>query len=114
MQEMSAIPPPPAPPGPAWWLIVPVFIVAGAAAAWGVRLVWLGRRKADDDRHGMSRTTRVVVGMSLIVGAYHVASWVAPAHWLPLRVVPSRWFLLVGALVLAVVGSLLADRSEKR
>lgn len=55
----------------------------------------------------------MVMGLALVLIAYHLAAWVSPAHWFPLQMPRERWwavFLLAG---LGIGGSLLAERLER-
>jgi hypothetical protein len=62
---------------------------------------------------GLSAGTQMVMGLALVLIAYHLAAWVSPAHWFPLQMPRERWwavFLLAG---LGIGGSLLAERLER-
>lgn len=65
-------------------------------------------------RANASSATRLVVGLCLLVGAYHLAAYAGPPEWFGLRVPRERWPLLAGAIGLALAGSLASDRLEAR
>lgn len=107
--------------GPAWfwrgivWGIAVCVFVFGAWTAWSWRL-----EKQDKGgrvrrwRDGLSPASRYAVGFALMALAYHGASYVSPAHWLPLRVPPERWFVVVIGAAVLVGGSLAIDRRAGR
>ncbi len=62
---------------------------------------------------GLSAGTQMVMGLALVLIAYHIAAWVSPAAWFPLQIPSDRWwavFLLAG---LGIGGSLMAERLER-
>ena len=62
----------------------------------------------------MPGPTRTVLGLCAALLGYHLAAWAGPEVVFSYRVPPERWWILVGAIVVAVLGSLAADRMESR
>lgn len=65
-------------------------------------------------RSRMSAATRTVVGLCFVLLGYHLAAWAGPEVVFQLRIPPERWWLLACGIVLAVLGSMGADRLEHR
>lgn len=106
---------------------VAVYGAALALVAVGLWLVWGGRvideeegepapsgdglfARANAWRRATSHPTRMTLGLSALFLGYHVASWWSPAHWMPLRVEPGLWWVLVGGIAIACVSSFAMDR----
>jgi hypothetical protein len=112
---------------------VAVYGAALSLVAMGLWLVWGGRVIDEEDGHAAPRTgqgassmgvvaranawrratshpTRMTLGLSALFLGYHVASWWSPAHWMPLRVEPGLWWVLVGGIAVACVSSIAMDR----
>ncbi len=120
MGGVQAVSPAAAAGGPVWWLIA----LAGAPAlvmiAFGLWMVWGGRvapvgREASGRgirrwRDAMTEASRLSIGLSAIGLAYHGVSYACPDHWLPFRVPPERWYVVVLFAVLLTGGSLVVDR----
>lgn len=84
------------------------FVVAG------LRFYVAGRRLARAGRISrLTPPTRMTLGLVLVVVGYHMAAWVLPASWAPLRVPPERWWIVAGGGVVALFGAALADRLER-
>ena len=102
--------------GSAHPLALPACIVGGVIFIFGAWLVWGGQRTpptATDPWHArLSRISRAVLGLCVMLLGYHAASWASPDHWLPFRVPLEHWYLLIGGVVVAVGGSLLADHRQ--
>ena len=58
--------------------------------------------------------TRYVLGLSLLLGAYHLVAYVLPASWTPLRVPGDRFWMLAIALTVACAVSIVVDIVEAR
>ena len=98
---------------------------AGLVGA-GVYLGWQARRawRAWINEHnqdagapeplvmGMSPISAFVVALSLVFVGYHLAAWVLPGSWTPLKVPVSRWWMVLVGAGVAVCGSLLMDRRD--
>lgn len=97
-------------------LALPACIAGGATFIFGAWLVWGGRGTPPTPTgpwHArLSRTSRAVLGLCIMLLGYHAASWASPDHWLPFRVPLERWYLVVGGVLAAIVGSLWADRRQ--
>lgn len=103
-------------------LLGALLVIAGLTLIAGRRLRRGGR---DDEGAGrayavlrwwgtLSTPTRRVVEVSLIVGGYHIAVYALPSH-LPMLAVPrDLWWLVPAGIALALGGSLLADRLDRR
>jgi uncharacterized membrane protein YphA (DoxX/SURF4 family) len=63
-------------------------------------------------RERASGPTRTVVGLCLVLLGYHTVAWAGPEWLFSFRVPPDRWWLLVTAIAVLIVGTLLADRLE--
>jgi len=103
-----------------WWRVV-VFALAACVFAFGAWTAWSWRLEKQSVggwvrrwRDGLSPASRYAVGLALMALAYHGASYVSPAHWLPLRVPPERWFVVVIGAALLIGGSLAIDRRAER
>lgn len=100
--------------GPADLSSAPVWaMVAGAlagAVVMGASLVLI-RAGRSGRRTSPTRLTTGVCG--LIIG-YHVLAWALPADWIALRVPLSRWWAVALVTLVALGGSLLADRLDGR
>ncbi|GJM19044.1 MAG: hypothetical protein DHS20C14_12570 [Phycisphaeraceae bacterium] len=53
--------------------------------------------------------TRYAIGISLLLGAYHLVAYALPDTWVPLKVPLDRFWILASALTLAVGVSILID-----
>ena len=97
----------------------PVLQAAGltlgaALVAAGLSVHLGGRRLARAGRTArLSPPTRMTLGLVLVVLGYHAAAWALPPTWLPLRVPPDRWWLVVGGAAAALLGTALAERLER-
>ncbi|MFG0306119.1 MAG: hypothetical protein ACF8Q5_07880 [Phycisphaerales bacterium JB040] len=80
--------------------------VLGAAGLW---VLW-GRKAIGPG--GLSEPTRLVLGLSLLVGGYHLVSYSLPGGTLPLRVPADRWWLLGLGIAVALGSSLALDAME--
>lgn len=60
--------------------------------------------------------TRYVLGMALLLFAYHLVAYGLPASWVPLRVPEDRFWMLAVALTfggaISIVVDILEDRDE--
>jgi len=92
-------------------------IVLGAllavAAAGFFRYGWKNRAKPDAPQ-APTPVTAVVIGLAFAGCAYHLFAYALPPAWLPLVVPVARWWIVPSVAVVAVVGSFLADRIERR
>ncbi|MBU6413955.1 MAG: hypothetical protein KGS45_10820 [Planctomycetes bacterium] len=62
---------------------------------------------------GLSAGTQMVMGLSLVLIAYHIAAWVSPLHWFPLQLPSDRWWVVFLLSGIGIGGSLLAERLER-
>jgi hypothetical protein len=117
----------------AWdWVMVVVgalLLGAGAAAIWGERVrSALGRAarrdapnvaRADgvsrltDPRVRFSESTRLSIGVVLVLLGYNVAAWGLPVAWGLPKVPRQTWPWFIAFCVVWVVGSLLLDSRER-
>ncbi|GEM_PF-2423449 len=65
-------------------------------------------------RATLTAASRLVVGICLILGAYHIAAYASPDAWFGLKVPRERWYILAAGVVLALLGTATADRLESR
>lgn len=87
-------------------LLASLGLVLAASGAW---VLWAdGARK----RFGPSTSepTRHVIGMSLLLGGYHLIAYVVPDAWVPLKVPRDRWFLVPAVICVALAISWVSDR----
>lgn len=95
-------------------LALPACILGGTVFIFGAWLVWGGRGTQPSPTglwHArLTSISRTVLGLCIMLLGYHAASWASPGHWLPFRVPPERWYLVVGGAMVAIVASLWADR----
>ncbi len=99
--------------------IAAVVLGVGVMAA-GARLMVLARRVEPGQPcdpplplvGAVRRSTILTLSMCVLVLGYHIAAWAIP-HWLALHVPAHRWWMLVGGVVLAAAGSVLAERAER-
>ncbi len=56
--------------------------------------------------------TRYVLGMSLLLFAYHAVAYGLPSNWVPLKVPADRFWMLAAALTLAGAASIVIDMLE--
>lgn len=74
-----------------------------------------GRADLDTARtlRRLSKASRAVVGLSLMIAGYHVAAYVSPSGWLPLRVPLERAWIMGLVMVVGVGLSLVMDRRDR-
>lgn len=107
------------------WSVLGAVLGAGLAVA-GARLALEGRSvlkhrpeggDGGADRLGsvlgVSASSRVAIGLMLVIAGYHAAAWSLPSRWFPLQVPLDRWWVLAGALAVGLSLTLLADRIER-
>ncbi len=129
--QMRAIDPAPAASN-SGWLAMAILgaVLGGGILAAGLWVLWGGRvhdrseaAAAEPSAQGswpvrwrasMTPATRSVVGLCLLILGYHAAAYLTPRGWFGLMVPPERWWLLIGAIAIAVGGSILVDRMVER
>lgn len=81
-------------------------IVLGGGGLWLLRS---GRGRDVECGGGLSLPTRFVLGVSALLAGYHVFFWFGPSGAVRYGVPLGLWWVLVGGVVAALVGSVVAD-----
>jgi len=63
-------------------------------------------------RRNSAAATRLVLGFTLILIAYHAAAYVSPDSWFGLKVPKDRWYILAAGIALALLGTAAAEKME--
>ena len=87
-------------------LVLGVLLVAA-----GLGLIVLTRRPL---KEGDAGPTRLTCGLACLFLGYHLLVWSVPTSVTMVAVPIERWWLVVGGVAAALLGSLLADRLEQR
>jgi hypothetical protein len=109
---------------------IAAYLFSAGVIGLGIRLILLGRGRSragmgipEDDQvppsggfgwfAGLSATTQVVIGLGLVLIAYHIAAWVSPPQWFALQFPRERWWVVFVLVGIGVGGSLWAERLER-
>lgn len=109
---------------------IAVYLAALGVIGLGIRLILLGRSRSktasasgsqsEDLSHGgfgwfggLSAATQIVIGMGLILLAYHAAAWMSPESWFALQFPRERWWAVFVLVGVAIAGSLWSERLER-
>lgn len=58
----------------------------------------------------LTQQMRLVLGVSLMIGGYHVAAYGSPEAWFPLKVSRNLWWLVPSVIAAAVGATVALDR----
>lgn len=94
------------------YALAAILLVAGA---WFLHAARRLGRAADEEPSasaplGLSVSTLAVVGLALLVLGYHGVAYASPQSWNLLSVPRDRWYVLAGAVILAIGVSVFTDR----
>lgn len=106
---------------------IAAYVVSIGVIGLGVRVLWFGKSRS----HGtadeasvsvrglgwfarLTPPTQIVIGLGLVLVAYHVAAWVSPPEWFALQIPREQWWVLCVLVGLGVGGSLVAERLERQ
>ncbi len=108
--------------GGAEWVLFIGGVLVGLV---GIGLVWKRRFGAGDKQPGgglgarlpmvgrVSESTRLLMGIGLLVMGYHMGVWAFPAGVTPVQVGREYWWGVVGGVIVLVVASIGMDRVER-
>lgn len=91
-----------------------LIIALGAVALLAGAVLFLRSRRGKGGEAGLTNPTTLVVALSLLLLGYHLLAWTLPERWFPLQIPARMWPLVVGGIVVAIAGALVADALERR